>query len=375
MPHHVARISAALFAGLCLAACGTSHPFYAPETNRGAPPVPRRLTAPQPSIGERATVAFAQLEGWGQDDHVAALRAFLNACAAARNADLAVACGRAEALGVADESRARRFFETNFRAVRVAEPGLLTAYFTPIYDARTKPDTVFRAPVRPMPADLSSRDWAGQSGAAYPDRAAIEERPAPDALAWMRPEDLFFMQIQGSGVLVFEDGARAKAVFAGTNGAPFVAVARPMIRQGLIAPERASGDGIRHWLADSRGEAADAVMRLDPRYVFFRLAPDDGQDPAGAGGAPLVPGRSAAVDLSQYSLGEPLWIDAVAPTLSGAFPTYRRLVVAMDAGGAIRGAARADLYLGRGASAGSQAGRVRHTLHLWRLVPVAPAGW
>ncbi len=372
MGRRVLRASAALIAVLSLAACVTSHRFSAPQSERRLPMGAHRVPTPWAETDNAPTIPLASLEGWARDDHVAALRAFKNACAGARSVKFAIACGRAAALSLTDEPAARHFFEANFRAVRVAETGVLTAYFTPIYDARTKPDAEFSAAVRPPPPALPGRDWASRGS--FADRAAIEQQPPWDALAWMRPEDLFFMQIQGSGVLVFGDGARAKAVFAGTNGAPFEAIARPMIRQGLLAPERASGDAIRHWLADHRGPEADAVMRLDPRYVFFRLARDDGQDPAGAGGAPLVPGRSVAVDLAEHSLGEPLWIDAVAPTLSGAFPAYRRLVVAMDAGGAIKGPARADLYLGRGAVAGSQAGRVRHTLHLWRLAPITGGG-
>src|SRR6185369_13806370 len=104
------------------------------------------------------------------------------------------------------------------------------------------------------------------------------------------------------------------------------------------------------------------------------LAEDDGKDPAGAAGAPLIPGRAVAVDLSRHELGELFWIDASAPALSGAFPTYRRLAIALDTGGAIRGDARADLYLGRGPEAGMAAGRVRHTLRLYRLAPISQAG-
>jgi membrane-bound lytic murein transglycosylase A len=73
-------------------------------------------------------------------------------------------------------------------------------------------------------------------------------------------------------------------------------------------------------------------------------------------------------------MGELLWVDADAPSLAGAFPSYRRLTVALDTGGAIKGQARADLYLGRGPAAGLEAGRVRHTLTLYRLDPRARAG-
>jgi membrane-bound lytic murein transglycosylase A len=76
-----------------------------------------------------------------------------------------------------------------------------------------------------------------------------------------------------------------------------------------------------------------------------------------------------AVDRKHHTMGELLWIDAQAPLLQGAFPAYRRLVVALDTGGAIEGPVRADLYLGEGEAAGAEAGRVRHALRLYRLVP------
>jgi membrane-bound lytic murein transglycosylase A len=47
--------------------------------------------------------------------------------------------------------------------------------------------------------------------------------------------------------------------------------------------------------------------------------------------------------------------------------------MALDTGGAIRGAVRADLYVGRGRQAGVEAGRVRHTLRMYRLVPLEAA--
>src|SRR5690606_28809915 len=130
-----------------------------------------------------------------------------------------------------------------------------------------------------------------------------------------------------------------------------------------------SGEAIRAWLAANRGPKADAVMRLNPRYVFFKLAADDGRQPAGAAGVPLPPGRAIAVDTSRHTLGELFWIDAEAPSLSGAFPTYRRLAVALDVGGAIKGDVRADLYIGQGVAAGAEAGRVKHQLRMYRLVP------
>jgi membrane-bound lytic murein transglycosylase A len=186
----------------------------------------------------------------------------------------------------------------------------------------------------------------------------------------MRPEDLFFMQIQGSGIVEFPDGARERALFAADNGAPFVGIAAPMREQGLLLDNGTSGDAIHDWLSEHRGPVANAIMQLDPRYIFFHLSPNVSAEPYGAAGEPLVPGRSLAVDPRYHAMGELLWIDGVAPALNGAPPAYRRLAVALDTGGAIKGDVRADLYLGEGPEAGQEAGRVRHTLTLYRLVPM-----
>ena len=47
----------------------------------------------------------------------------------------------------------------------------------------------------------------------------------------------------------------------------------------------------------------------------------------------------------------------------------RRLVVAQDTGGALRGPIRADLFFGFGASAGAQAGTMRYDGEMWVLWP------
>jgi membrane-bound lytic murein transglycosylase A len=356
-----------LLAAGWLSACASVGPSpkvavpAAPSAKTPAAPV-----APAPPEGAQND-PYAALEGWRADDHAAALAAFQSGCVAVRNAALTRVCAEALAIGRPDEAAARAFLERAFRPEPVAGAGLLTAYFAPEYEARSAPAGDFTAPVRPRPDDLPPGGTAP-----YPERAVIEARPARDALAWMRPEDLFFLQIQGSGTLDFPDGGRVMATSDGTNGASFIGIAKPMREAGLLADQDTSGESIRAWLADHRGARAKSLMDLDPRYVFFRLRDDDGRDPAGAAGVSLAPGRSVAVDLGRHALGDLVWIDAEAPALVNAFPAYHRLVVALDTGGAIKGDVRADLYLGRGAAAGLEAGRVRHQLHLYRLIPVDP---
>jgi membrane-bound lytic murein transglycosylase A len=373
-----------LAASLSLYACASAPPPPANTPVAAAPPS-RAPTAipPQPSP---PPLTFADLPGWSREDHAEALRAFQSGCGVARDPDLHAACQRAQALGPADERVARSFLEANFRPQRVGAQGLLTAYFAPEYEARARRSPPFTAPVREKPADLVMLDLgpfdpslAGKkvSGhvvggvfAPYDDRAAIEATPARAPIAWMKPEELFFLQIQGSGVLKLQDGDRIKVTYSASNGKPFVGIANILRARGALADSETSGEAIRAWLADHRGPEADEVMRQNPRYVFFKAAPDDGREPPGAAGAALIPGRALAMDPSKHPMGGVYWIDAKAPALNGAFPVYQRLAIALDVGGAIKGPVRADLYTGSGPVAGAEAGRVRHQLDLYALTPI-----
>lgn len=364
---------AILLAALTLLAACATRPVPAPtpvtpapETQAPVPPVPRP-PAPSPTPDD---VSPATLPGWPEEDHLAAFDAWADGCRAARDAASRTQCDRALNLRRTSRpvtpSMARAFLETGFTVVAAetadGRPGLLTSYFAPEYPARRQQDATFDAPVLAAPAG-----W--RRGQTLPVRSDIEAAPPTETLAWMRAEDLFFMQIQGSGYLTFEDGSKARAAYAADNGRPFTGIARPMAEQGLLPQNGTSGEAIRRWLADHRGAEARAVMALNPRYIFFRMDPDDGGHPAGAAGVPLTPRRAIAVDPAHWRYGDLAWISADGGNLTGARGSYRGLVMALDTGSAIRGPVRADLYMGRGDAAGEEAGAVRHPLRMWRLVP------
>lgn len=363
-----ARKSAALWLAALVSACASAPGPVAPPLPGPPPPV----TQPAPPTPPPATGAMAltALPGWDQEDHLTALVAYGAGCGVDRGQAAQRTCADARTLlarGRVTPSEARAFLEDRFEAVEAVAPepprALLTAYFAPEYEARRTPDANYDAPVLAPPPG-----W--RRGDRLPDRAAIEANPAPyPVLGWMRAEDLFFLQIQGSGYLTFADGSRARAAYAADNGHPFVGIARPMADQGLLPPNGTSGDAIRAWLAAHRGPEARAVMALNPRYIFFRMDPDDGGHPAGAAGIPLPERRAIAVDPAHWTYGEPVWIEADGGNLIGARASYRGLVMALDTGSAIRGPVRADLYMGRGDVAGAEAGAVRHPLRMWRLVP------
>ncbi len=353
---------------LTLAACAST-PAVPPVPPVSGPSVPSPAPVPAPAPAPEGLSPTA-LPGWNDEDHLAAFEAWANGCTVARDTASRAQCDRAMLLKQTSKpvtpSMARAFLESGFTVVAAVtadgRPGLLTAYFAPEYAARRMPDAEFDMPVRPRP-----EGWT--RGAVGAVRADIETAPPTDALAWMRAEDLFFMQIQGSGYLTFEDGSTARAAYAADNGRPFTGIARPMTEQGLLPANGTSGEAIRAWLAAHRGPEARAVMALNPRYIFFRLDPDDGGHPNGAAGIPLTARRSIAVDPAHWRYGDLVWISADGGNLTGARASYQGLVVALDTGSAIRGPVRADFYMGRGAAAGEEAGAVRHPLRMWRLVP------
>ena len=110
-------------------------------------------------------------------------------------------------------------------------------------------------------------------------------------------------------------------------------------------------------------------MQRNHSYVFFRELQEE--EPIGAQGVPLTPGRSLAVDRRFVPLGAPVWLDAEHPLRSR--DRLRRLVIAQDTGGAIRGPVRGDLFWGAGEEAEKLAGAMKSQGRYHLLLPHAAA--
>jgi membrane-bound lytic murein transglycosylase A len=106
-------------------------------------------------------------------------------------------------------------------------------------------------------------------------------------------------------------------------------------------------------------------MNLNRSVVFFREV--KGQGPIGAAGVPLAAGRSLAIDPKYAPLGGLVYIDVPHPEPDQ--PPIRRLVVAEDTGGAIKGPIRGDLFWGTGDAAGEKAGRMAAQGRYYLLAP------
>jgi membrane-bound lytic murein transglycosylase A len=152
--------------------------------------------------------------------------------------------------------------------------------------------------------------------------------------------------------------------YDGQNGYPYVPIGRLLLERGELSRDAVSMQAIRAWLG-AHPDAAAPLMAENPSYVFFREL--KGEGPLGAEGVALTPGRSLAVDRAFMPLGVPIWLDLEdAPSPNGHL---RRLVLAQDTGGAIRGPVRGDLFWGDGAEAASRAGMMKDRGTYYLLLP------
>lgn len=308
-------------------------------------------------------LGFGDLDGWAEDDHAAAFAAFVDTCPDLQRGEWVAVCAFATT-----SPDPRAFFESFFRPVLIGagKPALFTAYYEPVLPAAPQRTGVYRYPVyRPPPDLVAGRPWLS--------RAEIEENGALAGrgleIAWLRdPYDVHHLMIQGSGRLRFPDGRLVRLGYAAQNGHPRRSVAAEMVRRGHLTVHEASGSAIRNWLRRNPAQR-NAILRSDPSFVFFRELPHlpEARGPLGAMNRPLHAQRSIAVDPAHVPLGAPVWVET-----RGADP-LRKLMVAHDTGGAIKGPQRADLFLGTGEAAGEQARVVRDRGRMVVLLPIEHA--
>ncbi|MDP3261634.1 MAG: murein transglycosylase A [Tabrizicola sp.] len=313
-----------------------------------------------PAIAQ--VLEFEQLDGWHDDTHAEALVAFLRTCDLIDAPDWRPICAVAEATAQ-DDLSARSFFELFFKPVMIgAPPALFTGYFEPELDGSPVRTPRYAYPIYRRPPELAN-------GVAYHTRASIDGGAIAGRgleLAWLDdPIDVYFLQIQGSGRIRMTDGNVIRVGYAGANGQPYRSIGQEMVRRGSHRMDQVSAQEIRVWVRRNPA-AGRELMHTNPSYVFFRkigdLAADQG--PIGAMGRSITTLRSVAIDPAFTPLGAPIWIEK-----DGREP-LRRLMMAQDTGGAIKGMQRADIFYGTGAKAGDAAGTVKDPGRMILLLPI-----
>ena len=199
-----------------------------------------------------------------------------------------------------------------FESIRENGENLFTGYYEPELAASETPSGNLKTPVYALPVDivkvelrkfggeLPSRTLVGriQNGKLVPyhTRREIQQNDIlagrVQLLAYVDEMELYFLQVQGSGILRFPNGRRVKIGYASSNGHPYRSIGAWLVRKGFLSIEEVSLQTIRAFLAENP-EKMREIFYLNPSYIFFQLL-DEG--PLGNIRVALTPERSLAAD-------------------------------------------------------------------------------
>lgn len=190
-------------------------------------------------------------------------------------------------------------------------------------------------------------------------------------LAWLDPIDAFFIQIQGSGVIEFENGEKIRVGYDNQNGHSYMALGKHL--KNIIPSEKMSMQSIRAYLQTLSRNEQQEIMNVNPSYVFFKKLDSEALTYAGM---EVSAGRTIATDLKYFPKGAMAFLDIEEPQFDSltenepkSWLRLPRLVFDEDIGGAIRGGGRVDLYFGSGDKAAQKAGVMKQNGSLYYLVP------
>ncbi len=238
-----------------------------------------------------------------------------------------------------------------------------TGYFTPVLKVSKTQSATYRYPIYTRP-----KNWQGR----LPSRRAIDGDGVLSGLglelAWAKnPIDVYFMQVQGSGLVQFPDGSQLYLANNGSNGHPYSSIGKYMMKHKIAASNQVSLKGIRDFFTQ-QPERMEEVLYSNASYVFF--TPQNG-NPKGAGLVPLSTSYSIAVDKRYIPLGSCVLAKVPVSKKNKVIRHEYRVLLAQDIGGAIKGPGHVDLYTGVGETGRRRASALHHYGSLWLLLPKA----
>lgn len=334
---------------------------------------------------------WADLDGLLGDNLKAAWPAWIQSCSSlVKRAEWKPACDVAIEMGEPNNATIVDYLATHFDVYQAQNEdgttsGTITGYYQPLLKGSRTQSARYPYPLYREPEDLITVELAdaypdlkykrvrgkltGKKLVPYSTRAEIDTKPSPLAgseIFWINDiVDVFFLQIQGSGVVQLESGEQVQVGYANQNGHSYQSIGRILVKRGDLALHRASMQGIKKW-ARNNLDKLQALLNSNPSYVFFRELPKGLPGPLGALGVPITAERSVAVDRKFIPLGAPIFLSATQPNSS---KPLKQLMVAQDTGGAIKGGVRADFFWGAGDKAGAKAGSMKQQGKIWVLLP------
>ncbi|SBV99499.1 MltA specific insert domain-containing protein [uncultured delta proteobacterium] len=251
---------------------------------------------------------------------------------------------------------------SSFRWVRLGPDFSFTGYYEPTLAASRKPTGKLSHPLYKRPPDL-------RNGVPYFTRNQIDRGGALRGkgleIAYVDETDAFFLHVQGSGRLRFQDGSVIHVLYAAKNNRSYVSLGRVMKERGLLPEDGVNMKAIREYLAKNPGQRAE-LFDENPSYVFFRA---ETYGPIGSMGAVITPWVSLAVDRRSVPQGSVAMILTPLPGPDGRHTRpFPALTLPQDSGGAIKGH-RMDLFCGAGDEAEHVAGHLDVKGAVYILLP------
>ncbi|MDY0116944.1 MAG: MltA domain-containing protein [Sulfurimonadaceae bacterium] len=322
-------------------------------------------------------VEFNTLPNWESEEFEKALASFVHSCKSSKTRALYANLCK-EAVGVKNP---KLFLQENFTPYKIESKendGLLTGYYEPqLRGSKTKSE-VYLHPVYEVPDDLITVDLSsvypelknyrlrgrveGSKLIPYYTRAQSDTKEIDaNIICYVDSKiEKFFLEIQGSGRVTLDTNETLYIGYANQNGHKYRAIGAYMVSIGALTKGEVSLQTIKKWLEENP-HRIDEVLRYNDSLIYF----EQRDKPAsGSLGLELLAKRSVAVDNRYIPLGAMLYLSA--PIKDKNFAT---IVLAQDTGGAIKGAVRADLFMGYGAEAMEIAGELKSPLELWILLP------
>jgi membrane-bound lytic murein transglycosylase A len=263
--------------------------------------------------------------------------------------------------------------------------GLVTGYYQPILKGSWEKTKKYTIPLYGRPNDLITVDLSevypdlkykrlrgrveGNKLIPYLTREEISTKKFPlqgnELLFLEDPVEAFFLEIQGSGLIIFDNGTKTQIGYADQNGHPYRSMGRALIQEGELKRHKVSMQSIKAW-AKRNKKKLQRFLNVNPSFVFFRELPKGLPGPIGAMGVPVTAERSIAVDRKYIPLGAPVFLSTTQPNSK---ILLSQLMFAQDTGGAISGGVRADFYWGNGRKAAKKAGMMKQSGKMWVILP------
>lgn len=224
---------------------------------------------------------WEDIDGLMQDDLSAAWDAWLQSCSTLANQSAKnkpqwqPACNAAKLMVKPNNAAILAYLTAQFDVYSATNldntnTGLITGYYEPLLQGSRKQSSQYPYPLYKQPNDLITVELADvypelkfkrirgklietKQGTKklipYMTRAEIEASPSPLAgseIVWINDIiDVFFLQIQGSGLVNLDNGQQVHVGYADQNGHAYHSIGRLLIERGDLTADQASMQGIK----------------------------------------------------------------------------------------------------------------------------------